>query len=415
MTPELNRYTFTWDDLSIKAQVSRLADDGKAELSVFHQNGSGETLLHYTAVNLLSTTMAASLAKRLNAAMKLPDWDVMLTTIAAMTMKEYRKGEPAVPIGTKPNRMTLDWQLQPLIVKGEPTTIYAPGGSGKSLIADFIGLLVQLGICWPEAGWIPMKGNVLYLDWEADEDVHKKYAWAIKQGMNMDSDETFLYRFCSQPLTSDRENIQQMIVDNDIDLVIIDSQMAASGAGHPGSDAGQTASHYYNALRSFRCSSLTIDHVTKFDMQHDLETNAPIGSVVKFNRSRSQFELKAEHIEDKDSLKLSLVHHKFNLGRLRKALGIEVQYINTDEDTLEKIIFKTCNLADSEKLAKTLSNKDRIADALKKVKTPATVQELSEALNIDAGVVRTTCNRWVNKLFVRLPDEKWGLLQKEEA
>src|SRR5208283_3679689 len=121
-----------------------------------------------------------------------------------------------------------------------------------------IATLVQFnypGIVSKECGFIPSAANVLYLDWEASFEDHQRRVWLIKKGLGISSEETFLYRFCSAPLTNDINSVQRIVSENDIGLVIIDSQMAAAGYGP---DAAQVSSQFYNAIRSLKCTTLTI-------------------------------------------------------------------------------------------------------------------------------------------------------------
>ena len=55
----------------------------------------------------------------------------------------------------------------PFIRKNAINIIYGAGGSGKSYLSVFLGLLVQSGKSY--AGLNPDQGNVLYLDWESEE------------------------------------------------------------------------------------------------------------------------------------------------------------------------------------------------------------------------------------------------------
>ena len=173
-------------------------------------NGSGDSLLHRTEVNLLSTTTMNSLVKRLEKNSTDIPWTDILTYITGKTIEIARRGEPVVLVGKKPETLKVEYQLTPILEKNQPTTIYAPGGSAKSYSADYIACLVQLnigGINSFSSNWMPVVGNVLYLDWEASKADHDRRVWAIKRGLGINTEDTFLYRFCSQPLVSDIHSI----------------------------------------------------------------------------------------------------------------------------------------------------------------------------------------------------------------
>lgn len=408
-TPEfahsIGIYQFDWKDLGLTVNVERLDDDGIGELVFRHKNGTGETqLLHRTKANLLSTTTMTQLAKRLKENADF-DWTTILTYITAMSLDALRAGTPLVNINEPPSSMALDYQLRPILVKNEPTSLFAPGASAKSIIADYIAILVQFGVCGLD--WIPEPADVLYLDWEASEEEHKRYVTAIKQGLKVNDKTPILYRHCDRPLVNIVDTIRKDIVDYHVGLVIIDSMMAATATSGHGQDQSQIAGEYYNALHSFGCTTLTIDHVTKEGMIGFTENIAPYGSVVKYNRSRSQFEVKQQQEAGDDYMELALIHRKFNLGRRLKPFGIKVDFIN-ENDALKEVRFSKMNLADNPALAKNLSITDKLIAQLRN--GSKTVQDLASLLETKDNSVLQALKRGEKKdLFVKVGTDGWGL------
>jgi len=404
VTPGEHFLNFAWRDIGLRVVVERYTDDGHAELT-FYSNGDADS--HFiTRVNLLSTSAMTSLAKRLER--KSPDilWEDILTSIASKTIEIVRRGEPVVSIGKKPETMSVEYQLAPVLEKNQPTTFYAPGAYAKSYFADYIAVLVQfniVGIADSVNSWKPRAGNVLYLDWEASKQDHERRVWYIKRGLGLETEDTFLYRFCSQPLVNDIHSIQCLVFNNAIDLVIVDSQMAATSYGP---DQAQAASQYYNALRSLRCTTLTLDHVSKEDWKGTSESAGPYGSVVKYNRSRSQFEIKKSQNAGDDFMELSLIHKKHNEGILLRPMGIRIDFNQDADGCLKSVTFKSCNVADNLDLIKTLSTRDQIAELLKhgKLETKA----ISEELGISEATVRARLNE--NKQLFKHFEDGWGLL-----
>jgi hypothetical protein len=402
-----NSYSYSWPDLGIQINVERLDDDGQAEVAVYSKSSKDSRLLTWSRTNLLSIMSCSQLAKRLNDNVEL-DWGTVLPYVSTLTLEQYRKGGPVVEIGRKPEDLKVRYQLEPLLERGQATTIYAAGGSGKSYLADYFAILIQLGYTGLNSDFfslIPEQANVLYLDWEACEQDHQRRVWAIKQGIGIDTEETFFYRFCEQPLVNDIHNIQKLITEKEIGFVIIDSQMAASGYGP---DAALQASQFYNALRSLHCTSLTIDHISKSDWAGGTgESTGPYGSVVKYNRARSVFELKKSQEPDNEFLELSLKHIKHNEGKLLKPIGVRINFNHGEGNNLESVTFTTCNLADNSTLAKTLPLKDRLIDALRR--GTKEIDELSEELNADKGTIRARLNG--NKTVFKHYQDGWGLLE----
>ena len=410
VTEGIGYINFAWQELRLRVTAERYTDDGYAELQFYLTNGASESLLHTTRVNLLATPTMSSLGKRLEKNSADIAWTDILTFITGKTLEIARRGEPAVPVGKKPETLKVEFQLAPILEKGQPTTIYAPGGSAKSYLADYIAVLVQLnvtGITDTIDCLMPAAGDVLYLDWEASKADHDRRVWAIKQGLGIETEETFLYRFCSQPLVSDIHSIQSLVFENQIDLVIVDSQMAATGYGP---DQAQVASQFYNALRSLRCTTLTLDHVSKEDWKNSGSVG-PYGSVVKYNRSRSQFEIKKSQNAGEDFIELSLIHRKHNEGKLLKPIGIRINFNENTEGQLESVTFESCNVADNPELSGTLSLSFQILNLLRN--GSFTVKEIAEQLERGADTIGRTLRRMrTNNQVVKLEDDRWGLYLK---
>lgn len=402
VTEGINFVNYAFSELGLRVVAERYDDDGFAELTFFKNNDSGELVLYKGKANLLSTPTQNSLVKRLRE--NLPDapWVDVITSVSLNTLEIARRGEPVVPVGKKPVTLKVEYQLAPILEKGQPTTIYGPGGSAKSYLADYITVQVQLNYSGIY-DWLPTAGNVLYLDWEASKADHDRRVWAIKKGLGIDTEDTFLYRFCSQPLVSDIHSIQSLVFENQIDLIIVDSQMAATGYGP---DQAQVASQFYNALRSLRCTTLTLDHVSKEDWKSS-DSVGQYGSVVKYNRSRSQFEIKKSQNAGDDFIELSLIHRKHNEGKLLKPIGIRINFNENTEGQLESVTFESCNIEDNPELSRTLSTRDRIVGLLKHGKLE--VKAISEELDITEATIRARLND--NKRLFKHFADGWGLLE----
>lgn len=421
VTKTLSGYDFVWHDLYLSVRIDRLTDD--AEGIMIARDLNSNRILHTSKINLLSTRSLSELSKRLYKN-KAVDWDTILSLIANRCFDSLRDAGETVNIDQEPTNLKTDFLLHPIIPLGEPVTIFSAGGKGKSIFADYLAVLIQHGwVANHGLPFIPRMGNVLYLDWEGDAETHRKYIKAIKTGLGID-DKTFIaYRKLEYPLAQVIDEIRTEVFQKKIDLVIIDSQMAATASGTRGLTEAQVASEYYNLLRSLNCSTLTIDHVTKEGMGN-VEVTSPYGSVVKYNRSRSQFELRLDEGEDDDHKEYVLLHKKYNLGRKERPLGFSVDFVNND-DILEKIEFKYLNLEDNENLSKTLQVWEQIAGVLKRERRAMAASELFEALkeNIPKlsisrvaeelrrhSVEKAKSEKFIKFVEVDKVNKKWGLI-----
>lgn len=405
--------TYEWATWGIGIITDRYDDEGYADLFFYYIEN--QKILHTTHANLMSTTTMNSIARTM--AQRVPDipWDDVLTFVTGKTMAIARQGEPLLEVGTKPETMRINYRLWPILQEEEPTTVYCPGGTGKSYVATLVACLVQFdkfGLPDCCRSWTPVQGNVLYLDWEATHRDHLRRTWAVKKGLGIEDGGTFFYQSYSQPLVKVVRQIQKLIAENDIKLLIIDSVMAAQSYG---TDQAQIASQFYNALRSLRCTTLALDHVSKDDMRNSAEAESvgPYGSVVKFNRSRQQFELKKHQVKGESHIDLSLVHRKFNEGNLLEDIGIRINFINDNDGHLDKVTFTSLDIATHPVFGAMRATHLRIDEALTEggLMTPKEIHE-QYIPDKSEDAIRTTLNRYNKNMFVKV-GEKWGRVASE--
>lgn len=402
-------YICHWPDLKLVTRVERLNEGSRDTLSglitVIQKSPGFDELLEQNRINLDSAMARNQFAKALTERVNHIDWVSVVKYACVLTSQEYRKGEPILDLGGEPSKLDLQYRLYPIIEEGQPTTIFAPGGSGKSYVADYICVLLQYNYPGLKEKWMPSLGgcNCLYLDWETSFDTHARRIWAIKRGLDINDDSFIKYRFCSQPLAYDAAEIQKIILENDIKFLVVDSQMAACP------DESATANtQFYNALRSFRITTLTLDHVTK---TADKNTKEAYGSVVKWNRARSVFGLWNHQETGQSSMELGLYHKKHNDGINLHPIGMRVEFDGSSEK-LNKVTFTSIDVADDPELIKGMELKYQLKNYLKS--GALSVEELSDITGKDKETIRVTLSSKKNSdTFIKVGKSTYGLLQKE--
>ena len=188
--------------------------------------------------------------------------------------------------------------------------------------------------------------------------------------------------------------------------------MAATATGTRGLTEAQVASEYYNVLNSFGVTTLTLDHITKQGMNGDNSNEAPYGSVVKYNRSRSQFELKlGDEFINSDEKKYALVHKKFNLGRKQAPIGICANFVN-EGNKLISVSFSKFDIVDEPTLSKkALPLKELAINELKRGQL--SLAELAERLDCNKDSLSNSVLGRYKDIFVNL-NGKWGLKFRDE-
>jgi len=396
------------DEMVFSASIERLSENSRGITGEFNFSHLFDEFppIKHLYLNLRSPKARQDIVKRLEALSLPVDFNYLslVDQVCDLAIDSLRKETPLENINLPAaEQAPLEYLLYPILIKNEPTTIYGAGGFGKSILADLIAAMVQFNMVG--LGWLVHTGNVLYLDWETNANTHKNYIRAIKAGLGIDDNAEILYRFCERDMIDDIGAIQKIVAEKKIDLVIIDSQMAATANPRPGLDASQVASAYYNALRTLHTTTLTIDHITKMGMSEFGDSDTAYGSVVKYNRARKQFLVKKTQVPGDDFIEMALVNKKFNLGKLHKPIGIRINFTNDDNGNPERIDFLDCAIVDNPELARTMPMWERIANELKT--GPHTLAEIADTLDTTQASAKTILYKY-KTAFVKV-DDKWGL------
>lgn len=381
--------------------INRLREDSKQIVSgeVTIEVIEDGTIIKGIRFALTSQQARNTIVKKLETLYETIEWAEVIDLACSLTLDAFRQGEPVVKIKDIPPREGNRWRLYPILLENECHTIYGAGGEGKSkLCAGYFALLVQLNIA--ELGLLPTAGNVLVLDWETCEEEYTELFNAFKRGLGITVDESPYYRYCSQPLVNEAEEIQRQIADKDISLIIIDSMVAALGE-EP--ESAKAASVYYNALRSFKRTSLTIDH-------KPWDANKIFGSVFKYNRSRSVFELRGTQQAGSDELDIALYHRKINNGKKIKPLGFKLKFFENENEVTEKITVAELNVRGVPELTEGLYTADRIVELLHN--GTMFTKDIAQVLGKPQHTINTVL--YQNKeRFVKVGKGQWGLLSPE--
>jgi len=120
------------------------------------------------------------------------------------------------------------WIVAGFLPQGFITLLTADGGVGKSFLAIYLAIMVCLGC--PFLGLGTLRGRVLYVDYDLDEDEQKLRVWRVLAGLNMTPDDPglvgqFYYYRPRHSLSSEagHDEVVSIIREHEISLVILDS------------------------------------------------------------------------------------------------------------------------------------------------------------------------------------------------
>jgi len=389
-------YFFNFPNERVQIRIERISEKSDSivgEITVTTQAPGVPKHLHQAKLNLTSTQSRTNLAKYLNARFNL-DWNQVLETVCTLTLQKYREGEPVKRVGIPTQINKPKYLLYPLLLENEANLIYGTGGTGKSLVAMTLSLIIQSGysVCGLEPS---RQANVLYLDYETSWEEANEKVQLLKMGLDFPSEANFLYRFCYSPFPYEVADIQKIVIENNIGCVVIDSYGMACGAD---AWSQQIARDYFMGLRSLKVTSLTVDHVPKDDQ------NSIFGSVYKYNEARNIFQIHAEPEMEREKLEIGLHHRKTNTGKLVGSLGLRFNFYE------EGILTERVEKSEVPGAFSKLPLKEQIAEVLRKGEM--TVGEIAEETGANKESVRRKLNDNRNR-FIKLDRQKWGLVSSD--
>ena len=393
-------YRLKWAEEQVVMHLERLYEDS-------HYQVSGEIQINTTAVgspshvhggsrlNLTSSEARRRLAKYLHEDVLPNTWTSMLEQAAVMVLAEWRKGPPVIELANHTKGESLGMRVAPLLQEHQATVFYGEGDTLKSFMGLFLAVLVRSGES--QAGLTPEPGNVLYLDYETDEDTMWQRTYMIAQGMGLGIPKGIFYRYMHQPLAADSQQINRLILDLGIALVIVDS--AAPAVLEP--ESASMTTEYFRTLRSLRTTSLTVAHVAK-----NATAASPFGSTFWRNLPRSNFQVTADR--DSEHVTIGLKHTKSNNGHRLKDLGFMFKF---DKDG-DRVVITAEPVKDVPGLARGLPHSEQIASALSHGALP--LQELCALLpNISSGSISPILSHRKD-LFRQVSRGIWGLAARSE-
>lgn len=388
-------YTLRWDDPPVVASVDRLSEDGhhavSAEVTVRTELPGVAPHLHQARLTLTSTVARRTWAKLLEErAPQLADWYAVVEQLCLAVLEREREGEPAIDLAQYQPPEASRWRLEPVLLENHVNLLFGEGGVGKTLLAQYMGVLVATG--YAHNGLTPEPGRVGYLDWESEADDCYERLELLAAGLDVPVPQV-IYRRCSLPLADDLPQIQRLVLERGLDLVIVDSGGLACG-GDMWLPAPTNA--LFRALRQLHIATLVITHTQKHASR-----KTPYGSAYWWNIPRSIYEVRQARNPGADSFEAGLYHVKANRGKLQSPMGFRFRF-GANACSVSPV-----RVADIPDLEEHLPMRDRLRLALQH--GPATAADLAELLDSDENAVRTTLNRHKN-VFAKGTGQRLGTL-----
>jgi hypothetical protein len=361
----------------------------------------------FLAMNTYSSSGRDDLRRQLEGMYGDHGWQALINKATTRLRLAYQSIDHSVDlfdVVRKPKR----YRVAGMLPDGEPSMLFGDGGNFKTYQSLLMALCISLGL--PYMGRETIKGRVLYIDAEANEDAMIDRVTKLVEGHNLDWARGMIRYWPSRgrSLPDMAEAIRDLVIREGIDFIILDSVALLCG-GEP--EKADIAAHYFNALAYIGKTSLSIAHVTK-----ESDQKKPFGSAFWHNSARTTWNVQRAQEEDASVINVGVYNRKQNDGPLAAPFALRVGF-----DGLEGPV--TVNLADvqeTRELARGTSVKARIRFALRKVYL--TEGEICDALEIDEddrkarGQVRTRLYEMQRDGLARRDplDGKWGLISKRD-
>lgn len=249
-----------------------------------------------------------------------------------------------------------------VLFRGFPAAIYGDGGTAKSTLVMHLAQSVALGVDW--FGFDTAKTQVLYLDFELDEDEQARRAYEIAQGMGYDE----VPEGCGyiSGAGHDTQAVFKLALEkcreHGFGLVIVDSAgYAMDGDAESSRDVLRFFRQYEGAFRRAGITMLLVDHQAKGGSYQD---KTMFGSVYKSNSARSVFQVEASERGD-GYMNLTLRHKKVNFGAMLQPFGVAVRFIKDAFGVVEEVRLSVREM-DASELAeeRTVNARNRVLMAL---------------------------------------------------
>lgn len=401
-----NSWHISYPQLGLTLHFSKMNErkDGlRAEVRVEGKDENDNPIIYdscqYTLTARTSRdAFAKHLSKRIEPEVSTVDWEGLAMQAFTKVTDTFRIGEPAKQLSSLATVKPLEYLIYPLLPKNMPTTLYSPGGVGKSTFAQMLCALLLAGYSNNELG-LKVKNEpqrCLYLDWESDEDEVTQGIIKLANGLGFETEIKLDYRRCWQTVLDDTEEIQRIAAEIKPSLVVIDSVVAAAQSDV--NDPTLPAKLLTRDLRQLHTTSLILAHQNK----NKEKEKSIYGSIMFFNYSRAVFEMIKDEKSCKGKLITHLVCRKFNRDYLHKPMTFEFNYLDDDMITVER----KASLLDSDSLSKALPIQDRIKNLLSR--KPSTALELANTFKLSEPTIKKILSDH-SDLFLGLGDGKWGV------
>ncbi len=383
---EIHTAVFRAQNIRIEFDLTRTDSRGETSSEITIYNGSPDPL-HKSRLNLLSTRSKSELANALGRRVAPADipWDEMIEWSSLQALSAHRRGSQPIALADAPDAPEGGELLGNLVSPTGVTIFFGDGGSGKSQLLQAIAASLHEGINL--LGFEPaQKMNVLYLDWEDEDWVHRH---RIKRLIGRES--SMLYLRMAHSLSHSIDQLRPIVRDYDIGLIAVDSVAPASGGDV---NEQMIADEFFSAPRRLQVPMICAAHNTKAQ-----DDQKPFGSAFFHNLSRRTWYVKNTQEPGSAEMMLGVFSRKNNLGPRFHDIGYKVVF-EPDRTNLT-----STNVRDVPQLNERASIRERIIGLLAESGAMKVIDIASElGYEGPSGIqtIRNALNAGKDRVFVNI-------------
>ena len=376
------RTTFYWAEPDIRVELSKIDRRGSRAYAKMRVWTGKRGMIYMASVSLYDQRSRKEIIDYLMQQHPLADWNSILHQIAATVDSHSEKPGVTIDLARHVPKNDSPYLIFPLVRQNQSTVLYADGGSGKSTFA-----LAVAATGATQKSFIPGISNTagrpiktLYLDWEADDDDVASMLKELSRGAQQKiPDDHIHYQSVSGAFIDHVDELVEIIVDNGIELIIVDSLVASAGSDVNDAEAARL---FHNSVRSLNVASIAITHTNKSDTL--------FGSKFFWNLSRQVFRLTSIS-EPETNPVLGLYHEKSNRSKLIAPVAYDVEFSGSTEADNASIRYVAKDIQSVPELAKGTGLRERLIGLLRN--GSMTVEQLAERTGADQTQILATMER----------------------
>tara|TARA_R110000787_G_scaffold170262_1_gene282949 strand:+ start:102 stop:1445 length:1344 start_codon:yes stop_codon:yes gene_type:complete len=367
--------------VTVKARGIRNESNLNAEVEIFYTvdfNDTTRRQKHRTKIYLFSDKNKDDLASILDEKTGGDrPWGIIIDDTCNEIIDKHREGNQEIIMSRVDEHSFRSYQLKPFLREGVPNLMWASGGSGKSYFATLTAILVSQGK--GSLGMVPRKTNVLYLDWEEDEDIMRNRIYSIQKGLGLENPEKsdgIVWKKMVGALDTNIEELSSLVSKHGIGYVIVDSLNPALGGKSIDSESVES---FFFALRALDVTSLLIDHANKSgERSGKFEI---YGSAFKYARARNVYEISKVQKNESDNIEVVFYHRKANDSKFQSLKGFTITFKEQEvwndaegerEVILDKVVFEQTALPEMDaQFVQRMDIKELAEEIVKSVKPTA--------------------------------------------